>query len=776
MAKFIWLKEAFFSVLIFLFFSASLYAQTFQYDRIEVIGNLRIDTESVIEIANLPSSGSVSASTINQAFRALSDRGVFEEISIVPRDSTLEITVREYPTINQIAFEGNKRINDEELSTLILSKPRQVYLPSRAKEDAGTISLVYYARGRFATDVTPFIIRRSNNRVDLVFEIVEGSVVEIERLSFIGNSAFTDRRLRRVLSSKQASTLRTIVKNDTYFAERLELDKSLLNDFYLANGYVDFEIESVSTELTRERDAFLITFKISEGQQFNYGNITASSALEEIDPTLFLEQSKLSEGQIFSPLTLSDSVERLQFYASEQGLNFIRVTPETKKNQDNSIDVNFKIERGERIIVDRIDIEGNVTTLDRVIRREFRIVEGDPLQPAEISRAAARIRALGLFSDVQVEAREVSPTQVAYTVNVDEALTGSLAFGLGYSPETKLSGNVSLTERNFLGRGQTLGLSFELGSGSRDTNVSFYEPRLFDQNISYEGILGWSSSATDSDVVNVDEFTLYNALGFPLERYSRLTLNVGFSRLSPSTYSGISKILLEDLGKDAIKINRRISFGYAYSFNRIGAGYDRGSGFSGRFSQIIYFGNNSHNTLRTRGELNARYTPLGSEVVYMATLEGGVVRSRSSATRLSDRFQTNTSILRGFAPGGIGPRSIDNESLGGNYFAAMRLESQFPLGFGGDAGIKGGVFLDTGSVWGLDQKVDFKRENTLCLDLIKDGDSCLVDDSFKLRSSIGASLFFNSPFGPLRLNLSRPLLIYKGDQKLNFEFTLSSSF
>ena len=817
MAKFFWLKVPLIVAITFLFLASSLIAQTFRYDRIEVSGNQRIDIESVIEITGLPASGSVSASAINQAFRALSDQGIFEEIAIVPQQGVLEITVREYPTINQVVFEGNRRIKDGELSEIVSAKPRQVYLPSRARDDAATIALVYYSRGRFATEVNPVIIRRSDNRVDLVFEIAEGRVVEVERLSFIGNSAFTDRRLRRVLSTKQASSLRTFVQRDTYFAERLELDKSLLRDFYLANGFIDFEIESVSTELARERDAFLITFKISEGPKYSYGEITASSDLVDVDPELFLEKSRLKTGRTYSPVTLTDSVERLQYYASEQGFDFIRVRPITSVNSDNAIDVNFLIERGERIIVERIEIEGNATTLDRVIRREFRIVEGDPLNPTEIARATERIRALNLFNDVSIRERVISPTQRAYTLTVDEALTGSLSFGVGYSQEANVSGNVSVTERNFLGRGQAIGISLEVGADNRNTNLSFFEPRLFDQNISYEGVLGWRKDESDENAVNIDEFTFFNSIGFPLDEFSRLTLNAGVSRLQPEIYTGTSSILENDLGENAQRITRRISLGYSYSFNRIGTGYNRNSGFAGRFGQTVFLGNHSHNSLRTTGLVTTRISPLGSDVVFSGTLEGGVVRSNGKTTRLSDRFQTNSRILRGFTTSGIGPRSIDGKALGGNQYLALRLESQFPLGFADDAGITGGVFFDAGSVWGLDNTVElpFPRKpkpfkstddrpmlqgpplpscgalavkTTKNMEITRKMDEqnvtkeediitgCSVDDSFKIRSSIGFSIFVETGLGPLRLNFSRPVKKYPGDKKQNFELTLSSTF
>ncbi len=324
------------------------------------------------------------------------------------------IRVKEYPTINVISIEGNRRLDDEKLTEVIQSQSRRVYSPTQAEADAAAMADLYSNVGRLSASVTPKIIRRSDNRVDLVFEVQEGRVVEVERLSFVGNRAYSDRRLRQVLETKQAGLLRTFISSDTFIAERIELDKQLLRDFYASRGFIDFEVLDATAELARERNGFFVTFTIREGQSFSIGSVDTISEIPEIDPAEYAAALRLRSGVTYSPSVIDTNIARLENLALRNGLNFIRVEPRIKRNDRNQIvDVTFAITRGERIFVERIDIEGNTTTLDEVIRRKFRTVEGDPFNPREIRQAAERIRALGFFSDAQVTTEEgSSPDQV----------------------------------------------------------------------------------------------------------------------------------------------------------------------------------------------------------------------------------------------------------------------------------------------------------------------------------------------------------------------------
>ncbi|MEM6375727.1 MAG: outer membrane protein assembly factor BamA, partial [Pseudomonadota bacterium] len=430
--------------------------QTFRFSSVAIEGNQRIEDGTILNQAGIARGETVSAGQLNDAVRRIRESGFFEDVEIEPRGSTLIIRVIEFPTINRIAFEGNSRIDDDALAEFIESAPRQVFSPARAERDVTILTRAYEENGRISARITPKVIRRSDNRVDLVFEIFEGAAIEIQRISFVGNRAYSDRRLRRVLQTKQAGLLRAFIARDTFIAERLDFDRQLLTDFYLSRGYVDFRVTGTNAELARERDAYFVTFNVQEGQQFRFGQITTTSEMAQAVPSEFQDVLKIKPGVVYSPTLVESSIARMERLAIQKGIDFLRVEPViTRNDRDLTLNVAFQIVRGPRVFVERIDIEGNTTTLDRVIRRQFDTVEGDPFNPRQIRQAAERIRALGYFSNSDVNAREGSrPDQVIVDVDVEETTTGSLTFGGSFSSSDGLGVAVGLTERNFLGRGQ----------------------------------------------------------------------------------------------------------------------------------------------------------------------------------------------------------------------------------------------------------------------------------------------------------------------------------
>ena len=415
-------------------------AQQIALNSITVDGNVRIGEAAILTRAGIARGQNLSEGELNAAYQRLVDSGLFESVVFTPRGGSLLISVVEYPTINRINFEGNRRISDETLAAVINSNERRVFNPAQAERDAALIAEAYSNEGRLAARVTPKIIRRSENRVDLIFEIFEGGSIEIERLSFTGNRNFSDRRLRRVLDTKQAGLLRAFIRADTFVPDRIEFDKQVLRDFYLSRGYIDFRVNSVNAELTEERDAYFVTFDVQEGQRFRIGEITVTSEVSEADADVFREAVKSKTGAVYSPILIENDISRMERKAIIDGLDFVRVEPRITRDERNlAINVEYVLSRGPRIFIERIDIEGNTTTLDRVIRRQFRTVEGDPFNPREVRQAAERIRALGFFVTADVDAREgSSPDQVIIDVDVEEAPTGSLSFGATFSVSFEL--------------------------------------------------------------------------------------------------------------------------------------------------------------------------------------------------------------------------------------------------------------------------------------------------------------------------------------------------
>ncbi|MEL7025805.1 MAG: outer membrane protein assembly factor BamA, partial [Pseudomonadota bacterium] len=367
-----------------IFLSVTAFAQTFSFSSVAVEGTFRTEPSTVIALADIPRGQALSGSELAERQQRVQSSGFFQSVEFIPQGSRLVIRVVERPTINRINIEGNRALEDEVLLSLISSQTRRIYSPAQAEADALLIQDAYAESGRFAATVRPQIIRRANARVDLVFEVTEGRVIEIERVGFVGNRVYSDRRLRRVVDSKQAGAFRAIINRDTFRSGRIDFDRQLLRDFYSSRGYIDFRVVDVTSEFSRERGATFITFNVIEGQQFRVGELSASSTIAEIDAASFAQAIRMRSGRIFSPVMVDNEVARLERLALRNGLDFIRVDPViTRDSRNGEVDIDFRLIRGPRIFVQRIDIEGNETTLDRVIRRQFDTVEGDPLNPRE---------------------------------------------------------------------------------------------------------------------------------------------------------------------------------------------------------------------------------------------------------------------------------------------------------------------------------------------------------------------------------------------------------
>ncbi|MGY6632313.1 MAG: outer membrane protein assembly factor BamA [Alkalilacustris sp.] len=746
-----------------LFLPVAVLAQDFRFTSIQVQGNQQVDPSVVTGFADIPQGQTISAGALNAAFQRVVNSGLFEDVTFDPRGATLVITVRENPLINVISFEGNRRIDDDVLRGVTTSRARRVFSAAQAEQDAAAIAELYRERGRLAAEVTPRIIQRSGNRVDLVFEVREGATVEIERLSFVGNRAYTDRRLRRVLSTTQAGLLRTFIRTDTFLEDRIALDRALLQDFYLARGYIDFEVLNVASEISREGDAFFVTFTIREGQQYRVGNVSVSSEISGLAADEFQRDVRVRSGVVFSPTVVEATIARMEERASDLGLRFARVDPRVTRNERNqTVDIDFVLVTGERIFVERIDIQGNVSTLDRVVRREFRMAEGDPLNPRELREAAERIRALGFFSDVQVDGRQGSaPDQVVVDVNVEETTTGTLGFGVSYSRAERIGGALTFSETNFLGRGQEFTLAFNTTRGSRELTLDFIEPRLRDGEISgglgafyrETDILSWANFATRRAQISP-------SIGFPVSRHGRMTLRYILGADEVRNVRDVaSDIVRADEGRATTS-----AIGVRYTYDT------RRSELSPDFGILLRLDNElaglggDRKYLRTTALALVERRVFGDDITLRAEFEGGAIGMISGRSRITERFELSDR-MRGFRPAGAGPRDLaspEQDALGANYFAAARFESEFPVGLPEEYGIAGGLFFDVGSSWGVS---------------CPSGVDCSgVNDSRKLRMVAGVSIFWDTPLGPLRFNFSRPVQREDFDRTQSFDLTIQSRF
>ncbi|NHB77357.1 outer membrane protein assembly factor BamA [Rhodobacter calidifons] len=740
------------------------HAQVYSFSNVTIEGNERVDAATILNYAGIRRGQELSAGALNDAYQRILNSNLFETVELLPQGSTLVIRVREYPIVNVISIEGNKRLKDEKLAELIKSQPRRVYSPAQAEADAAAMAEAYRVGGRLAATVTPKIIRRSENRVDLVFEITEGRVVENERISFVGNKAFSDRRLRQVLATKQAGLLRTLIQRDTFVAERLELDRKMLTDFYQSRGFIDFQVVDASAELSRERDATFVTFTVREGLSYKIGKVTTVSEVEGLDTAEFEAVQRIRTGQTYSPLLIDNNITRMETLALKKGLNFIRVEPRiTRDNRNQAVDIEFAVVRGQRIFVERIDIEGNTTTLDQVVRRQFRTSEGDPFNPREIRQAAERIRALGFFSDAQVNADQGSaPDQVVVNVDVEEQPTGSLNFGVSYSVANGTGFNIGFSESNFLGRGQRLSLSISTASSNQNSSFSFTEPAFLGRDMRFSIGAFYRTSESDFSVYDTRNIGFNTGIGFAVGEQSTLDLRIGASEDKLYNYTGDSPIIIAEEAEGA----RRTAFvGYTYEFDNRITGLNPKGGVLLRFGQDFAGLGGDNSYIKTTALALAETKVLNEEVTLRAIVEGGAITSLGgNVTRVTDRFFGNGKV-RGFEPNGYGPRDLgaaNQDALGGNMFAVARFEADFPLGLPEEYGISGGAFFDVGSVWSLDNTAGFGGAE--------------VDDGFNPRATVGLSLFWTTPIGPLRFNFTRALVKEDYDKEQTFDLTVQTRF
>ena len=737
-------------------------AQSYVFNNIVVEGNDRIEPATIANFAKVATGSAISGAGLNDAYQRLNSSGLFSSVELVPSGGTLIIKVVENPTINVVDFEGNVRLKDEALAAVVKSQARRVYSATQIQADAAAITKAYADAGRQAARVEPRVIDRGDNRVDVVFEIREGKITEVERLSFTGNRSYSDRRLRQVLASKQAGFLRSIIQRDSYNADRIEFDKQLLTDFYRERGFIDFQVLSVAQEYARDREGFFLTYSVREGLSYKINSVRVVSEYDGVDAAEYEKAIRIRSGVTYSPTAIDTTITRMENIALKQGLNFLAVEPRITRNPENqTLDVTFALTKGPRVFVERIDIEGNATTLDKVIRRQFRTVEGDPFNPREIRQAAERIRALDFFGKADVNARQgTASDQVIVDVNVEEKPTGSLNFGATYSVSDGVGLLIGLSESNFLGRGQYVSFNLSGGVDNKASGLTFIEPAFLDRDLKFSWKVWYNTSENQNSFYSTKRYGTEVGLEFPISEYGRLGVHYTGSSDKLYNVSTNSSALLQTEAALGPQVTSAIGYNYSYD-TRIG-GLDPNRGFLFRFGQDFAGLGGDITSVSTTALASYQVKAFREEVTLRAEVEGGALVTSGGDSLLINRFTGNGKI-RGFEPNGIGPRdvtAVNQDAVGGNYFAVARLEAEFPLGLPEEYGLTGGLFADVGSVWGLDNTAG----------------TGTIDDKMHLRSSVGFSLFWTTPIGPLRFNFSKAIDKQSYDKTQNFDLTISTKF
>ena len=725
---------------------------------IRVVGAQRVDEATVRSYLRARVGDPFGADLIDSSLKSLFETGYFTDVRVERSGESLVVTVVENPIINRIAFEGNRRIDDDVLESEIGLKPRQVYTRARAQADMARILELYRRSGRFSTVVEPRIIKLPQNRVDVAFEIDEGPQTRVRRIAFIGNARFGDGRLKEEITTKEAAWYRVLSDNDVYDPDRMAFDRERLNRFYLSEGYVDFRVASAVAELTRDRDGFLLTFTLEEGRRYRFGRIRLDNRLKDVPDDALTALMETETGEWYDSELVEKTVDAMSEEVGKAGFAFVDVRPETERNPDEgTVDVVFRVDTGPRVYVERIEIEGNVRTLDEVLRREFRLVEGDAFDLSKLRQTDRRLRNLGFFEKVEIGNQEGSrPDRTNVVVKVAERSTGELSFGAGYSTTNGPLFDVSLRERNLLGKGQDLRLGGQISAREQEIDLSFTEPYFTGRPVA----AGFDIFRITRDNEEESSFDI-ESTGFALRAGYRLSED--WSQRWAYTLRGdsvdpgatASVFVLQERGDSLTSM-----LGHRIARDTRDNRFNPTEGHLLRLStEIAGVGG----PVRfVRGELTAAgYIPVfGAETAVLAlSARGGVIAGLGQDVRLVNRFNLGGDRLRGFAVRGIGPRDLaTGDSLGGNRYASATAELIFPLGLPDELGFKGRIFVEAGTLGGIDVS----------------GPS-LVDRA-SLRAAAGFGLSWTSPLGPLRLDFAWPLRKEDFDRTDNILFSIGTVF
>ena len=732
-------------------------AQSQTIEAVVVEGNERIEADTVRSYLLIGPGDPFDPDTVNDSLKALFATGLFADVTIRREGDALVVSVIENPIINRVVFEGNESIEDSELEAEIQLRPRVVYTRPRVQSDLQRLTEIYRRSGRFAATIDPKVVQLPQNRVDLVFEVNEGPVTEVLRINFIGNKRYSDGALRDVIQTRESAWYRFATTDDSYDPDRLTFDRELLRRHYLSNGYVDFRVISAVAELTPERSEFVITFSLEEGERYRVADIDIESRLRDLSPESLLPLVELETGEWYDAEEVEDTVVALTEAVGSRGYAFVDVSPRIERDREaNTVDVTFEIGEGARVYVERIDIVGNVRTLDEVIRREIRLVEGDAFNTALVRRSRQRIRNLGFFDKVDIRTREGSaPDRSVLTVEVSEVPTGELSLGAGVSSTDGLLGDISIRERNLLGRGQDLRLGFTASANRQELDLSFTEPYFLDRNIA-AGFDLYRRTLDLQDESSFERETVGFALraGYPLAERLRHTVSYAFRTDDVSDVSTTASQLIRLQQGTTTTSSLAHVLDYDLRDSRIEPteGY-----FANLRQEVAGIGGDTNylqNTLTS-----GYFHPLEDEWVLSAVARTGHIVGLGEDVRIVDRFFLGGRRFRGFDPSGIGPRDKDTgDALGGNLFYTVTGELGFPLEFGEDLNLRGSLFTDVGSLGRTDDS----------------GPEVLDEGS--LRLSIGAGLNFLTPIGPIRLDFAEALVKEDHDRTETFRFSLGTRF
>jgi outer membrane protein insertion porin family len=805
---------------------------------IQVEGNRRVEVETIRSYFKPGPGGRLDQASIDDGLKALIETGLFQDVRISQPGGHLLVTVVENPVIGRIAFEGNKKVKDEQLTAEIQSKPRGTLSRPMVQSDAQRIAEIYRRSGRYDVRVDPEIIEQPNNRVDLVFTITEGGKTGVKSVEFVGNNAYSSYRLKDIIKTHESNLLSFLGGNDVYDPDRVEADRDLIRRFYLKHGFADVQVVAALTEYDPEKKGFLVTFKIEEGQQYRVATVNFQSSIATLDGNTLSSFSHVYVGSLYNAEALEKSVEEMQIEASRRGYAFAIVRPRGDRNfEAHTVSITFAIDEGPRTYIERINVRGNTRTRDYVIRREFDISEGDAYNRALVDRAERRLKNLDFFKSVKITTEPGSSSdRVILIVDLEEKSTGDFSVSGGYSTTDGALAEVSISERNFLGRGLFAKASVTYGQFARGYSLSLVEPYLLDYRVAL-GLDFFQRQQLANNFISYGTKTLGFSprLGFGLRedlslqlRYSiyqqqiQLPANLancnniiggnGLLAFNPSpafiAANAANGITIVDPtgtglgcfsdGEASLPVRKELqagqtltsAVGYSLNYNTLDNNKNPTDGLNIDFKQD--FAGLGGDVRYLKSAVDAKYyTPLVADIVGLIHVQGGILNSVGSDIRMLDHFQMGPNLVRGFAPNGIGPRDINpfgtQDALGGTKYWGASAELQMPFWFlPKEVGLKGAVYADAGSLWDYKGPTSWAQTGEVnvpgCIRPTVNpptAGTCLglqFDDGNLVRTSVGVGLIWASPFGPLRFDYAVPLTKGANDRVQQFKFGGGTSF
>lgn len=742
-------------------------AQTAYVGKIVVSGNERIDSQTIISYLPFQPGVTVDAQLIDLGVKTLYRTDLFSDVQIAMNGNEMVVTVVESPIINQVVFEGNHAMTKDKLREEVQIRPRGVFTKAKVQEDVQRIIELYRKGGRISATVTPKIVELPQKRVDLIFEINEGPKTGVSTVNFIGNHAFSDNDLKSVVVTQKSLWWKFFSSNDNYDPDRMDYDREQLRKYYTNRGYFDFRVLSAVAELTPDRKDFAISYTVDEGQKYNFGRITIKTDNDKLKAENLQHAISIRPGQLYESDRVEKAVDDLTFAAGAAGYAFVDIRPsEDADPNDHNVDLTFNVHEGARVYIDKINIVGNTQTLDRVVRRQVLVSEGDAYNKALIERSKMYVRGLGFFKDVNVtEKPSTTPGKTNIEVAVEEQPTGELSFGAGFSSVQKFIIDISIAQSNFRGTGQQVRARVSTGSIQKNIDFSFTEPRFLGRDIQAGFDLFQSSYHYSGVDYSTDSFGGGLRLGYNLNGFSVLRLRYNL-RSDDVTYSS----------SDACN----------------GLLYSCGNGLTSSVGYSLSFDLRNDYVQPTRGwmfTLRQDFAGLGGDVKYVSSeLEGhwyhgfrkdmilhvfgtagAIIPWQGDAIRINDRFFKGGDTMRGFEYAGMGPRDTSTGyALGGQTYAIGTAELGIPNGLPDQYGLKTALFIDVGTLGGVDDRL--KVSSTTGAPLTN-----IVDD-LSLRASAGITIRWKSPMGPVQFDLSQVLSKQSYDKTESFRFSQSTQF